>query len=316
MSASASPIRRRVWLFAGAGVAFWALLWLFPLPSDALPIPRLLMLAMLVVVPLGLALASPPSDGLPARLYPVLHGSQPFAALLASIAFYLPPGITAALLAGPWALFCAAVALYGLLRIVPRGFGGAAESCLDAALLYIPVGAGWLILSRLGARPLGFDGAITALTAIHFHYAGFAAPIVAGMSGRHLAGTGSPLRPVFALASIGVIAGIALVALGITFSPLIEVAAALILAVSLGTVAVLTLLIVRSVGSVLPAALIVLSSLALIAGMLLAGVYAVGNFTGQDWLLIPRMVQLHGVANATGVILGLAGWALVRPQVR
>jgi hypothetical protein len=161
---------------------------------------------------------------------------------------------------------------------------------------------------------MGFDSAITALTAIHFHYAGFAAPIFAGMVGRQLTTMQSRLRPVFAAASVGVISGIALVAVGITFSPAIEVAAALILATSLGTVALLALSTIPALPTAAKA-LIAAASLALIAGMALAGVYAVGVFSGADWLAIPQMVQVHGAANACGVILGLIGWGIVRPGI-
>ena len=48
--------------------------------------------------------------------------------------------------------------------------------------------------------------------------------------------------------------------------------------------------------------------------MVLAGVYAVGEFSGAGWLVIPQMVQYHGMANASGLILGLIGWAIVNPK--
>ena len=53
-------------------------------------------------------------------------------------------------------------------------------------MLYLPIGAGWLVLYRLGVRPLGFADVIVLLTGVHFHYTGFVLPIVAGMVGRWL----------------------------------------------------------------------------------------------------------------------------------
>jgi hypothetical protein len=47
--------------------------------------------------------------------------------------------------------------------------------------------------------------------------------------------------------------------------------------------------------------LISVSSLA--AAMLLAAVYALGEFTANDWLSISTMVQTHGVLNAFGFVL-------------
>lgn len=306
---------RRAWLFAGAGAAVWALAWIAPLPNDALPIPRLLMLAMLMVVPLGLALIAPAEQkGLPWKLFLTLHRAQPFAALLAASSFYLPEGILAGALAAPWLLLCAGVALQGLMRIRARGFGGAAETCIDAAMLYLPVGGGWLILSRLGIAPMGFSSTITALTAIHFHYAGFAAPIVAGMAGKQIAARTPQTKTIFAAASVGVISGIALVAAGITFSPLLEVIAALILATSLGTVALMCFGLLGSLPGSLPRLLVGASSAALLIGMVFAGVYAVSEFSGAGVLVIPQMVQYHGMANAAGVILGLIGWGVARGE--
>jgi hypothetical protein len=48
------------------------------------------------------------------------------------------------------------------------------------------------------------------LTAIHFHYAGFALPLLTGLAGRALGGR------IARIASLGVIAGVPLVAFGIT----------------------------------------------------------------------------------------------------
>jgi hypothetical protein len=60
MTARPDPARQRGWVFAGAGAAVWAALWLLPLGGEIALIARLLMLAMLVIVPLGLALAATP----------------------------------------------------------------------------------------------------------------------------------------------------------------------------------------------------------------------------------------------------------------
>jgi YndJ-like protein len=52
-----------------------------------------------------------------------------------------------------------------------------------------------------------------------------------------------------------------------------------------------------------------ISALSLVAGMMLVGVYAVGEFTGRYWLLVPEMARFHGTANALGFALcGLLAW--------
>jgi hypothetical protein len=79
------------------------------------------------------------------------------------------------------------------------------ELCLHAALVYWPVGCLWLVISRAGVNPLGFSDDIVLLTAVHFHYAGFAALTMLGMTGRFAKGMvyrettwrwGSPFRRV------------------------------------------------------------------------------------------------------------------------
>jgi hypothetical protein len=64
-------------------------------------------------------------------------------------------------------------------------------------MLYLPIGGAWLVASRLGIQPLGFGDTIVLLTAVHFHFAGFAAPVLAGLAGRTVAaGTRSVERGV------------------------------------------------------------------------------------------------------------------------
>src|SRR4029077_3860861 len=120
------------------------------------------------------------------------------------------------------------------VRVLPRGLNHTEELCLDFALLYFPVGCVWLVLSRLGANPLGFSDDIVLLTAVHFHYAGFAALTILGMIGRLAEGT------LYRLSAWGAITGIPLLAVGITFSSRLEIAAAFLLAASLAAAAGMT----------------------------------------------------------------------------
>jgi hypothetical protein len=54
-----------------------------------------------------------------------------------------------------------------------------------------------------------------------------------------------------------------------------------------------------------------LSSVALAAGMALAGAYAVGEFRETLWLGIPVMAWSHGLLNGVGFVLcGLLAWSL------
>ena len=57
--------------------------------------------------------------------------------------------------------------------------------------------------------------------------------------------------------------------------------------------------------------LLLISSVALAIGMVLSAVYAVGHFSGDEFLNIPTMIVFHGLANSGGFALcGLMGWRM------
>jgi hypothetical protein len=208
----------------------------------------------------------------------------------------------------PWVLLGAMCGLIGLIRLFPAGLRHVDELCLNAAFIYLPVGCVWLVISRLGENPRGFSDDIVLLTAVHFHFAGFAALIMMGMIGRFAAGM------LYRVTAFGAITGMPFLALGITFSPTLECAAALFLAWSMLSAAGITLFVVlpRIVNRT-ARTLLAVSALSLVAAMVLAGIYALGKYTGGNWLEIPEMAVMHGFANALGfTFCGLVGWNLAR----
>jgi hypothetical protein len=300
-------------------LAIW--LALIALPPSGLVrielIEKLLLLAPLVIVPLGLSLAvTPGGDGRRALLYRAALLAQPFAAVLAVCSFLLPQGVAAALLACPWLLVTGLIALFGLMRLVSRRAMNAEEICVDAGLVYLSVGGVWLVISRLGYQPLGFGDTIVLLTAVHFHYTGFAAPVLAGLAGRR-AMAGSPTtsaRRIFAAASLGIIAGTPLVAAGITFSaPVVGLAGAIVVSVGLWLLAALNLFwIVPALSSRPAQILLIVSSVSSAIAMALACAYAYSIFAKRLIINIPHMAMSHGIMNALGFSLcGLLAWCAV-----
>lgn len=258
----------------------------------------LFLLAPLAIVPLGMRLQLLPRA---ARM------AQPFCAALVVISVLSRTGTAAALLTVPWLLLGTTCAWIGLLRLLRGGLRRMDELCMNAALVYWPVGCLWLVISRLGVNPLGFSDDIVLLTAIHFHYAGFAALTMLGLIGKFATGM------LYRVTGWAAITGIPSLALGITFSPSLECAAALLLASSLVSAAGLTVFVVlprleRRSARVMLA----VSAASVTAAMLFAGIYALGKYNGRDWLDIPEMAAVHGVINALGFSLcGLVGWNLV-----
>jgi hypothetical protein len=349
----------RAW--AALGAVAWAALWAFPSAKAAeiQLIERLLLLAPFVTVPLALLATARAAAG-DARPPPVLWRAAcvvgpPAAALLAA-SLRLLPGRTAGALAAPWIATTGILALLGLQRRLRGGVARALvpfeEACIDAGHAYLAIGGAWLAIERFGLAVLGFGPTIALLTAVHFHYAGFAAPIIAGLAGRTLlAGAGaaagtaagpastsasaaasspasasapapSPrLRRAYFAAAGAVALGPPLIAAGITVSPLLEVAAAFALAAGLLLFCALLVLRVAPAlgraGHPVARALLTLAGTALVVTMAAACAYALGEFQGRVYLGIPRMAEIHGAANALGFSLGgLAAFAIVRPAPR
>lgn len=280
------------------------------------PIEVLFLLAPLVHVPLGFRVVRRlfGEYSLLGRLAVLV---LPFGAISAATSFWLPVGRTAAVLAAGWFLVCGLAALDGLWRLLRGGYRSAEGFCISASFAYLAVGGVWLVLSRSGTIPMHFAEPIVLLTAVHFHFMGFALPIVAGATGHEL-GKHEPIgysaleRNIFRFVAAGIIAGPAIVAAGFVLSSAsLKLVGALLLATASIGLAGFLLSVLPRIGPRLTKVLLSISAMSLIVGMILAAAYAVGEFTERYWLLIPQMARLHGTTNALGFTLcGLLGWTL------
>ncbi|MGH7149598.1 MAG: YndJ family transporter, partial [Planctomycetota bacterium] len=139
---------------AGIGAALWCLLAAAELAgvSSLGAIPVVFLLAPLLLVPLAFRLLLRGADSsVNPGFFRVAVLLQPLAAGAVLLSFLLPPGTPAGLLAVPWLLLCLLLALAGLFRLFLGGFARLEEVAIDVGLLFLPVGGGWLLLSRLGA---------------------------------------------------------------------------------------------------------------------------------------------------------------------
>lgn len=284
------------------GAALWGavVLMVLPSPFETEWAAALLLLAALVLVPLAMELAG--SDDPMSRLAAWI---QVPAALCLGWAYLLPQGPTAAVLAAPWVATTCLMAVGGLIRLRRAGLRALDEVCIDAGFIYIVVGGVWAVTDRVGYRPLDFDGIIVLLTAIHFHYAGFVLPVITGLTLRRVKGW------IGRVAGLAVIAGVPLVALGITAtqldaSPWIECVAAWIMAAGgILTSLLLLQLTVRREEPPDARGLWAVAGVALLASMVLAALYGSRHFIDVQALDIPWMRAVHGTLNALG--FGLAG---------
>lgn len=287
-------------------------------------IHRVVFFAVLVIVPLGLSLVADEVSPTSLSLYRAAVLAQPIAAILTMISFFVEKGPLSAALAGAWFLLTAIVGLLGLMRLLSRGLFPLQEASIDAGLMYLPVGGAWLVVYRLGVQPFDYGETIILLTVIHFHFAGFAAPIIAGMSGRLLAATQSGLGRLFPVIVVALVGSMPLVAAGITFSPWLGLAGALLLTLGLVLLAVMTITrVLPAITSGSARVLLLIGALSSCAAMVLACLYSYSLVAHIVVLTIPAMARSHGLLNAFGfATCSLVAWselsskqrALIPPQ--
>jgi len=274
------------------------------------------LLAPLVVVPLGMALGRAISGS--GWCESVASRLQPLGAALAVVAIWLPPGRNAGVAALGWLLVCVLLAGEGLVELIrapwldadracPELVEGSVRATLAIAKIDLAVGGAWLVASRLGMRPVGIQEPIGLLTAVHFHFAGFATATIAAATlwFAEKRGQGLWLKRVVAL----IVALPYVVAAGFLISPALKMGAALMFSASVAVLALFLRTCGKQAHEATARVLLQVASAAVFAGMVLSGAYAVADFLGSDVLTVPQMARTHGILNAVGFCLpGLLGW--------
>jgi len=256
----------------------------------------IVMLGMLVVVPAGLRLIDPSGLRTVRRLWPVL-------AVPGAVALWLPRGGPATALAVGYALATLALALHAPARLVRTRSLTAAETAVHTALVAPSVAGLALVAERSGHQLFGFDLEILALTVPHFHFAGFAAALVAGLVCQ-AADDRADDRPAARFAALSVPLGTLLVLTGYFIGDWAELVGAAVLTAGMWTVGLLTWRNVRVQGrDRLTRALLGLSAVVLAATMLLALSWALGEAAGIPHPTLTWMAATHGLGNALGFAL-------------
>ncbi|MGW0959755.1 YndJ family protein [Streptomyces gelaticus] len=261
----------------------------------------IVMLGMLVVVPVGLRLAGIPGLDRIRRLWPLF-------AVPGAISLWLPRGGAATALAACYALGAVLLALHApprllLLRHLPTS-RAPAELALLTALIAPSIAATALVAERSGHPLFGFGLGILALTVPHFHFAGFAAALTAGLVCRTADGRAGRF------AALSVPLGTLLVLTGYFIGDWAELAGAVVLTAGMWTVALLTWRSIRDrQRDRITRALLCVSSAVLAVTMVLALSWALGEATGLPHPTLAWMAATHGLGNALGFALcSLLAW--------
>ncbi len=252
-----------------------------------------LVFAFLVMTPLVLLTVSTYFSKKEWDIEPLSHYLLP-AGVLAAFSLHLEAGISATILATPWLLVCLAVSW----------LGRKANWVAMAGALYLSVGGAWLWADRAGIRPMGFGDDIVRLTALHFHYAGFALPLVSAILLRQLPGILSRL------AGWGVVVGVPLTAVGITatqmhLGPVPETLAAVVMSLS----GFITGLLLLRLAWIKRSWVMGMAGATLLFTMSLSLGYGLRVYWPQFALDLDNMRAIHGALNGL-VALPLAFWGL------
>jgi hypothetical protein len=275
-------------------------------------IDLLFLLAPLVIAPLGLALIAFDA-GVPTSLLSAAIRVQPAGAVLAVVAFLLPIGLPAAILAAGWLLVCGIAALGAFAYLVEGRSLSPERLSTAAAVGFMAFGAIWLVLSRGGIAPIGLSPIIVEMTAVHFHFTGFAATLMAALLLTRLRDDRGVARRVAMGASLLLVGGSPVLATGwATPVHVLQVAGAILVATGVvATSAVFFFKSARLVDSTAARVLLRLSALAPLLPMALAVEYSAGHVFGFATLDIQGMALIHGDLNALGFsLLGLVAWSI------
>lgn len=255
----------------------------------------LLFIVLPVLTPVALRLLATP---FPRRLVP----AWPFAALLACLALPGPRGLGAVLLCTPYAALCGWVTACGVRRALRARGEPVRELAALMATSSLSVAAIALLSERARYTLLGFDLVTLRLTVLHFHVAGFAAALLAGLANLVVRSRLSRLG------ALSVPAGTALVGAGFLIGNGVELAGAVVLATGLLATSWCVLRHVVHLDAE-GGQLLLISSLATPLTMALAVWWAMGEATGLPHLTLAETAATHGLANVLAVgLCGVVGW--------
>ena len=300
-----------------------AVLWLVGpfVPAGSPPsfgsIEHIFVFMPLVIAPLALLLLSvllKSGDASNAGFHRSARRAQPVAAVMVLASFFFPNGTLAGALTAGWLVVAVMIAVGGARRATLVLGGHRAKVSLLAAHLFLPVGAMWLLLSRLGVAPRDLTALTVFLAALHFHFSGFTLQILIAAVGLQLPARPSWLAVLHRRLVIGAVAGIPIIAAGnIGHSPLLKFLGVSTMVASTIALAITSAAVAWSVPGPAGRRMLLASAASIAVGMVLAAVYGVGELSGRAWIGIPRMVAIHGLLNAFGFTLcGLLGHLRLR----
>jgi hypothetical protein len=275
-------------------------------PRTATMPALILMVASGIAVPLGLGIALAPVPGKPAPFaHHLIRFVAPVGAAGGILGWLDDPGSPRAIAgAAAHALPCFVAGVLAIERIWPmlrtKKLDPLPELAIDVGLLFLPAAAVWLLASRAGMPLAGFQEPVVTFTAAHFHFAGFAAPIVLGGVGRML----GPDARLYRIGTLAVCAGVPLTAIGIATNHTVEQISAVTVASGMLCASIVLVFYASPIAtSFLGRLLFIVAGTSLLMTMALAATFALTSSAGRGSSLegavtVQTMIDFHGAMNA------------------
>jgi|SRR5580704_2078028 len=235
------------------------------------------------------------------------------AAALTTASFFLDNRTAATWFASSWLLVCAAFAGDGLWRFVRSRAKSFTQFCFAVGEGYLLIAGAWLVASRAGVQLLAFREPIVLLTAVHFHFAGFASAVLAGLTYERF--RESRWEALLRVALLAVVCGPGILGLAFMLGPKWKLVAALLIALGqlglAGAMAGVGIAAKNRSGRWF----LFVAGASVAAGVVLAAVWAIGEYPLQAFVNIRQMAEVHGVLNAVGfAVCGLIGWRVLKSE--
>ncbi|HHT7235721.1 TPA: YndJ family protein [Bacillus cereus] len=270
--------------------------------SNVNPVEAIILLSILLFIPMSFCMIDKKKrNGSYVLFYKFVSFLYPIAAISAMLAFVTNHYFFALL----WFAYTGIIALFGVSRLLERGWKPIEETAIDSAFIYLFLGGFWFFASLAKVSIMHFSSDIVLLTAAHFHYSAFLLPLSAGLIGRKREKRSKVYDAIMFIIVISPMT----VAIGITYSRIFEFFAVFIYLCAIYGYGVYMWR--TKFNTISAKVLLVLSSSTLMVTIMFSLIYSYGNFKQVMTITIAQMVWIHGVVNGIGVALpAFLGWMI------
>ncbi|HHT7191028.1 TPA: YndJ family protein [Bacillus cereus] len=266
------------------------------------PVEAIILLSVLLFIPMSFCIIDKRTrDGSYLLFYKLVSFVYPLAAISAMLAFVTNHFFFALI----WFIYTGIIALFGVNRLLERGWKPLEETAIDSAFIYLFLGGFWFFASVAKLSIMHFSSDIVLLTAAHFHYSAFLLPLSAGLIGRKR----EKRSKVYDVIMFIIVISPMTVAIGITYSRIFEFFAVFIY---LCAIYVYGIYVWKAKFNAISAKiLLIVSSSTLMVTIMFSLIYSYGNLKQVMTITIAQMVWIHGVVNGIGVALPtFIGWMI------